>query len=355
MSTIAIEIGNHTIKAALYDNRLRKVKYIPLTSYGSYLLPSACIIDTDRTVLYIGEQAILGKSNFLDQFYYKFDLNDGSQEFYSFVIKVTDFILSKAYLIDKDIEKIVFVCKKGEMFSLGLKEKLELFMKPKRVSLSYACPEQNIILLNASVKDGEYVLLFDVGETKTIMTIFQRKGGTVMYVGTKYCDFFSAQIVDSLIIEDIEHSYKLKDFDDDLSYVLYNNELEKAIEYIKCSLSYMDVVTCPIPGTKMSYECTKEKLQTLILEKISITLAKFVQMVRDNKIDANKISSIMLLGSTNKLQFIQTLLKTYIGSELNIEVKTLNLAINDKSELLGCESVLQTNEESVKLINYIAK
>lgn len=343
MNKLIIDIGNHSIRALLYDGDTRNFNQIQLSYTSKMFIPTLAVIDNNDKIVAVGEDALLWKHTNPEALYRLEDIKEDSL-LVDFICIVCHTVVRRVQKSGREVNMLVITLPPNiwkQDSTVILKKLTDLGIHDIR-HLTVTNGYSHILQKCYAVNQGEYVLLYDIGYTHTTIVLAQKTSCGLQIVNQFTSTDFSGRMIDSIIFGDIESTLAIPDYEDLTMKLLYNSVLEESIEYIKRKCSGGDSFSCPIPNAEGMYECNVENLQRMISKPLGDTFSMVAQKFRDSKIEAARVKQVVLYGSTCRLPFIASYLKKYLASNLGINVNEIkNIATQEiHSELYGCKAAI---------------
>lgn len=343
-SELSIEVGSHTIRAAIRMNG--KIEKIPLGySSSSFDCPSvACRMSDDHYIF--GDYAKYWVYSTPGNYLHIDDIQIGSEDYGSIYKSLFRFILNKikqfkwakplscrivipAYYPPSDPRKTIL---KQSAIDAGISD------------VSFVSDVNCICSKMASLSNGENALMFDFGYSGVTLTIVKRNNSHVEIIKSLRNTELGGRIIDEKIIQIIDMNIPESREMDLISKLMLNNMLAECAEYIKEELSFSD--ECIMPIIYNNHVFKRSELVNLISSGFSGVLQSCKELIFSAGLQYSDISQIILSGGCSNMPLVEEyILKYFIGND-NGKVRITNCAQSSDYKYLGCLGAFYSNYSS---------
>lgn len=344
INSISIEIGSHSIRAAIIMNG--RPKPIPLGfSNSPFSCPSVAVkTSTDR--FYFGDYAKFWVFNSPETFYHICDIDDSSELLFAIYKSLFDFVLSQiknlgyefpysctiitpAYYASADPRKSRI---KNAAESAGLK------------NISFQSDAIAACMKGASINSGETVMTFDFGYSGITISLVRRSNSGLELIKSIRNNTIGGRQIDGLLIEEIENSKCNGISNDILANLLYMNNLAICAEQIKEELTYVD--SCTQSVIQSEFTISRQHLVDILASSFSSVLQSCKEAIGSAGLKYSDVKQIYLFGGCSNIPFVQDFLKKqFIGSGCE-SIRIINLASTPDYKHLACYGAVFSNSSS---------
>lgn len=343
-NSISIEIGSHSIRAAIIING--RPKPIPLGfSSSPFSCPSVAVkTSTDR--FYFGDYAKFWVFNSPESFYHICDIEDSSELLFAIYRSLFDFVLSQVRNLGYDFPYSCTIISPAYYASAD----------PRKSKIKYAAESAGLknvsfqsdaiaaCMKGASINSGETVMTFDFGYSGITISLVRRSNSGLELVKSIHNNAIGGRQIDGLLIEEIENDNSTVLSNDILANLLYMNNLAICAEQIKEELTYVD--SCTQSVIQSEYTISRQHFVDLLAPSFSSVLQSCKEALNFAGLKYSDVKQVLLLGGCSNIPFVQDFLKKhFIGSGCE-SIQIINLASTPDYKHLACFGSVFSNSSS---------
>ena len=221
------------------------------------------------------------------------------------------------YFSERDRSVFIDVCSKGGF------EKIEII------------DETAALMLGSGIIDTNYFLIYSLGAGRFYAALVEYRKGFPRIIDFKWSEKLSGLLFDYLIMSHLLKKYNI------ISLPISSNNFRRISEKLKIGLSESDNAEIDlkkvfkdieIHNLPVSFEITSstfnQLIQSFILETIKLTR----ELLQDNKISDEQITTMLVSGNSTRIPFVKNILL----NEFSIEQKYIeNESISKGAALFG--------------------
>lgn len=346
-SSIAIEIGSHSIRAAIIING--KPIPIPLGFSSSPFSCPPVAVKTSADRFYFGDYAKYWVFNSPESFYHICDIEDSSELLQPIYKSLFDFVLCNIKNMGYEFPYSCIIIIPAYYASADPR-KSRIKFAAERAGLKNVSFQSDAIaacMKGASIDNGETVMTFDFGYSGITISVIRRSNSGLDLVKSIRNDTIGGRRIDGLLIEEIEQSFSSYVSEDILANLLYMNNLAICAEQIKEELTYTDKCTQSI--IQGEFTISRQHFVDLIAPLFSSVLLSCKEVLNSAGLKYSDIKQVFLLGGCSNIPFVQEFLKKqFIGNGCK-SIRIINLASAPDYKHHACfGSVFSNNSSSLK-------
>lgn len=312
-SKISIEIGGHSIRAAISENG--KTSIIPLGySDSPHSCPSVAVkVATDK--FYFGEYAKYWVFNKPCDFYHLPDIESSSPILDSLYTSLFQFIVEK---IKRGGWTLPYSCTVIVPINYATSD-------PRKNRIVNAAKEAGIPIVDfqfdaialcakrASIAENESLLVFDLGYTGLSVSVLHRKNNALKLLSSVRDNEIGGRLFDAQIIEDIEANMSTRVHESFMSELLLSNSIAECASHIKEELSFKEEVTQSILSS--DYSISRFKFSNMIAPLFSSALQTCKEAIQQSGKDYSDIHQVVLCGGCSNIPLVADLItKHFTGN-----------------------------------------
>lgn len=335
-SSLVIEIGAYSIRAALSQNR--KIYFIPLGySDSTYSCPSIVAISKGDNYFF-GEYARNWVNNSPENFYHILDIEAGSpllQKVYSELLR---FIIDRvSYCGLEKPSNCTFVVPTD----CTTKKKLEEAAKLQGINfISFETDAIAICSKYSLMDDGETSMVFDLGHSKLSVSIAKRNNNKIQLVSSHNNYDCCGRSFDSLVLQDILNTNIGVNQDNSLMI----NTLASVASHIKEDLSFKtEVCQSAIMG---EYLIDRLRFNNIIAPLLSKAMQTCKETIDAAKISYGDIKQVFLCGGCSSIPCVEDFVKKLFIGNGGGKVQITNYAKHLDYQYDACMGAFYTNNSS---------
>lgn len=345
-NSISIEIGSHSIRAAIIING--KPKPIPLGFSSSPFSCPSVAVKTSTGRFYFGDYAKFWVFNSPETFYHICDIEDSSELLHSIFTSLFDFVLCQIKNMGYEFPYSCTIITPAYYASAD----------PRRSKIKYAAESAGLenvsfqsdviaaCMKGASIDIGETVMVFDFGYSGITISLVRRSNSGLDLVKSIRNNSIGGRQIDGLLIEEIEKGISNSMGNDILANLLYMSNLAICAEQIKEELTYVDKCTQSIIQSKLTI--SRKHFDGLISPLFSSVLLSCKEVLNSSGLKYSDIKQVFLLGGCSNIPFVQEFLKKQFIGNGCVSIRIINLASTPDYKYHACfGSVYSSNSSSL--------
>ena len=321
MNTLIVEIGNHSIRAAMHNGLDTKLLPIGAKAYP-YKMSSVCVKPDNGKYVW-GEMADYWMMNNSNCLYYP--LNQLEKQSAEYEVAITD-LIAQILANNAEMDSIIYIIPPYWQAT-----------EPKRNALTNAAKSNNLNNISfistpvavckkvAYLSDHEYALFYDAGYKGISISLLQRNSNEIVVLDSAFLEDVGGAKYDTMISNTINDNMSGKI--EDIGYkMLYAYYLREKVVFIKERLSFEEECHVPVENGDRVFELTSSQWQDQVIPSLSSSFQQCRQLLLDNNIELQKLSKIFLFGGTCKIPYIEENLLQYAQMEIDERVQLYNYA-----------------------------
>ena len=330
-SSLSIEIGSHSIRAAISKNG--KVTQVPLGfSSSPYSCPAVAARISDDNYIF-GDYAMNWLYCSPGNFYHINDIEPGSQLLDKLYESLFRFVIGKVKKIDDTpLTSCTIIVPAYYASADPRKNRLyEAAIRSGFNVVNFQSDAVAVCMKAASVQDGETVLIFDFGYSGLTISVLRRQNNALKTLSSIRNSDIGGRHIDALILEDIERC--IDDYTG-TETLLMMSSLARCAERIKEELTDSDTSTQSV--IRNIYTIDRKRFTNMVATLFSSALQSCKTVIEQAGLKYTDISKLLLCGGCSNIPFVREFLhKSFIAND-NGTVQIYNLANLHDYKYLAC-------------------
>ena len=330
-SNLSIEIGSHSIRAAISKNG--KVTPVPLgLSASPYSCPAVSAkLSEDKFIF--GDYA----ENWLycspGNFYHINDIEPGAQLLDNLYDCLFSFVQDKVKKIDETpLTSCTIVVPAYYASADPRKNRLyEAAIRAGFKTVNFQSDAVAICMKAASVLEGETALIFDFGYSGLTVSVLRRQNNTLKTLSSIRNSDISGRHIDALILEDIER--RIGNYTG-TEMLLMMSCLARCTEKIKEELT--DSESCTQSVIRSIYTIDRKNFTSMVAVLFSSALQSCKAVIEQAGQKYTDINKLFLCGGCSNIPFVREILHKDFIANNNGAIQIFNLAKLPDYKHLAC-------------------
>ena len=198
-------------------------------------------------------------------------------------------------------------------------EILRIINEPTAAALAYG----------AGAKDAERIAVYDFGGGTFDITILDLDDDVFEVVATAGDTFLGGDDIDVAVAEAMSDAFAQAHGFDPRSDLQAFERLRAAGEWVKCTLSSEERVTCRVAelataadGSPLDLELTmtREELEELVLPLANQSLRVCAEALRLGDVDASSIDGVVLVGGSTRIPMVRRMVRNFFSQEPRTDI-----------------------------------
>ena len=330
-SSISIEIGSHSIRAAISKNG--KVTPVPLGfSASPYSCPAVAAKISDNNFIF-GDYAMNWLYCSPGNFYHINDIEPGAQFLDKLYECLFRFVIDKVKKVDDTpLTSCTIVVPAYYASADPRKNRLyEAAMRSGLNTVNFQSDAVAVCMKAASVQEGEIVLTFDLGYSGLTVSVLKRQNNALKTLSSIRNSDIGGRHIDALILEDIE---RRTDNYTGTEMLLMMSCLARCAAQIKEELSESDTITQSV--IRDVYTIDRKRFTNMVAALFSSALQSCKTVIEQAGLKYTDINKLLLCGGCSNIPFVREFLHKNIIANNNGTVQIYNLANLHDYKYLAC-------------------